>query len=679
MRVPLLSITVGILFIATNASSCGISKITIKDNKSLTSQIVTANATYIIKDHINLHGETIQLPEGCILRFDGGSLNNGTLIGRRTKIENKRGVIFNRIKLKGHFSGSVYLSWFKQNKDDTDNFASLLVFDKCHLDRDAQVRGVMFSSSKNITIDGHNNRIVLKSLEKGNVFLFQEGVVNISNLTIDCNHLAYDGEFTLMKISSLNDVTVETLKIQNYGNHLSGIVSSSFLGLSIKSVKENSVTIKNCAFEDCVVTGDGKEITGMGANYPLNIYSYGSEAFGYIEVSNCFFKNIYTIDKNGNYTIDDGSALYIQGVRKQGDIHIKDCKFENVSKRAMKLQCNYAMVENCEISNSSELPMDAVIGIQGGGARVAKLKAKSNGIIIQCVHGDDLEIMNSTIQSFNSYCITSTGNNVLVNQCEVEGMAIFHGMEETGEWYYGLNKEGSLCFSSSLLTHHTNAPVSTSRHSYNTISFLKCNMENVHVSLPYRVLLQDSQLVYSNASNLSYFIAGCDIETSNCTLTRDIEDNKYAFYIIKNDERTSSLQINNMVFRSKAETPWNIVQIQGGSKMGNFEVNDIEVDVPESTVTFFIYGGANTVDFNNITGQIKNYRANGNARLVNLSNAKNGIIKLDSIDCPLAIANNEREVKEDCIKYVLSGVSNHHINMIPASIRKRVIIEEEYN
>ena len=37
------------------------------------------NTRYIIQYDYDLNGQTITVPEGCILQFEGGSLNNGTL------------------------------------------------------------------------------------------------------------------------------------------------------------------------------------------------------------------------------------------------------------------------------------------------------------------------------------------------------------------------------------------------------------------------------------------------------------------------------------------------------------------------------------------------------------------------------------------------------------------------
>ena len=49
-----------------------------------------------------MEGESILIPENCILEFDGGSLSNGTIIGQDTFILNQGGIeVFHDIKTAG--------------------------------------------------------------------------------------------------------------------------------------------------------------------------------------------------------------------------------------------------------------------------------------------------------------------------------------------------------------------------------------------------------------------------------------------------------------------------------------------------------------------------------------------------------------------------------------------------
>lgn len=73
------------------------------------------NACYLVNDEIDLHGQVVQIPEGCVLRFKGkGSISNGVLVGRRTRIKaNKTKKIFKDIEIRGEWNvHNIYDSWF---------------------------------------------------------------------------------------------------------------------------------------------------------------------------------------------------------------------------------------------------------------------------------------------------------------------------------------------------------------------------------------------------------------------------------------------------------------------------------------------------------------------------------------------------------------------------------------
>lgn len=75
--------------------------------------MTATGTTYIIKSKLNLNGDTITVPEGCTLRFDGGSISNGIIIGNHTKIDAKKGDnIFLDVKIWGTWNVSeAYSSW----------------------------------------------------------------------------------------------------------------------------------------------------------------------------------------------------------------------------------------------------------------------------------------------------------------------------------------------------------------------------------------------------------------------------------------------------------------------------------------------------------------------------------------------------------------------------------------
>lgn len=76
---------------------------------------------YHIQYDYDLNGRTIEVPEGCVLQFEGGSLRNGTLVGDNTKIEAGLIKIFDtNIVISGSWQVTeTYPEWFGAKEDDS--------------------------------------------------------------------------------------------------------------------------------------------------------------------------------------------------------------------------------------------------------------------------------------------------------------------------------------------------------------------------------------------------------------------------------------------------------------------------------------------------------------------------------------------------------------------------------
>lgn len=80
-----------------------------------------ANTIYIIQYDYNLNGQTVTVPEGCVLKFEGGSLNNGTLRGNLTTIPfHSINIFTSTISLDGTWKiDALNPEWVKDSDDRT--------------------------------------------------------------------------------------------------------------------------------------------------------------------------------------------------------------------------------------------------------------------------------------------------------------------------------------------------------------------------------------------------------------------------------------------------------------------------------------------------------------------------------------------------------------------------------
>ena len=88
----------------------------------------TANTIYHIQYDYDLNGQTITLPAGCVLEFDGGSIGNGTIIFNGTIIK-ADGIAFKSnitISTSSTLAGGVKVGWFAGVENDSVKLNTLL-------------------------------------------------------------------------------------------------------------------------------------------------------------------------------------------------------------------------------------------------------------------------------------------------------------------------------------------------------------------------------------------------------------------------------------------------------------------------------------------------------------------------------------------------------------------------
>lgn len=88
------------------------------------------NTIYIIQYDYCLAGQTIEVPENCVLEFQGGSLRNGNIIGNATGIECDKTKIFDfTIDISGSWSiNFIYAEWFGAHGDAISDDTEYLQF-----------------------------------------------------------------------------------------------------------------------------------------------------------------------------------------------------------------------------------------------------------------------------------------------------------------------------------------------------------------------------------------------------------------------------------------------------------------------------------------------------------------------------------------------------------------------
>ena len=90
----------------------------VKKNILTAVMINQPNTIYEIRYDFDLNGETIEILEGCTLKFEGGSLNNGTLTFDYVSIEGGVHQLFSNINFNGYIKSKLVLpEWFGAKGD----------------------------------------------------------------------------------------------------------------------------------------------------------------------------------------------------------------------------------------------------------------------------------------------------------------------------------------------------------------------------------------------------------------------------------------------------------------------------------------------------------------------------------------------------------------------------------
>lgn len=89
-------------------------------NVLLQEMISKSNTIYYIQYDYDLNGETITIPEGCILQFQGGSISNGSIVFNNTIISSAQENCLN-INIKGTlYNDELIVDWFGECNENVD-------------------------------------------------------------------------------------------------------------------------------------------------------------------------------------------------------------------------------------------------------------------------------------------------------------------------------------------------------------------------------------------------------------------------------------------------------------------------------------------------------------------------------------------------------------------------------
>ena len=233
-------------------------------------QMNQENTIYVIKYDFDLDGVKVVIPERSVLKFRGGCIKNGTLVGNNTGIIAKKVTIFDTVCIEGTWNvGNITSDWFTCVNDNdlvqafnllSDNVSNTIAVEKRDQDYwvDCQKGSTSYLTGVGILNVKSNTRCVINGTirQRGHHsnYIYTIYLNNVENVILEGSGTVY-GEKELHNYQGVTPIlpTDEDYKKNTQeNNHIITVLKS-------KNVYINGLTLKDS-------TGDGIDILNYNEN-----------------------------------------------------------------------------------------------------------------------------------------------------------------------------------------------------------------------------------------------------------------------------------------------------------------------------------------------------------------------------------------------------------------------------
>ena len=237
----------------------------VRKNVLIQDMINNSNTVYEIRYDFDLNGKEIIIPDDCILKFNHGSLKNGTIKANNTLLKCDIANLVN-IKLEGIFSNDIYkLSWFTDNSSDDINtlalqnmvdnqtIAYICIDISLNLTRPIEINhsiltltGLVRGSKSTISV---SNTFTPVSIESENIssFFYLKSHLNY----IDINNIIFNGKFKVDFAFSANNAASGTTNYAKLSwSKFNCLECCKFLRAAIRVHSCEQLMIENSRFQD---------------------------------------------------------------------------------------------------------------------------------------------------------------------------------------------------------------------------------------------------------------------------------------------------------------------------------------------------------------------------------------------------------------------------------------------
>lgn len=300
----------------------------VKKNILTAIMLSEANTIYEVRYDFDLNGETIEISDECILKFNGGCIKNGKIIGKNTGILGHKNTIFYNIYIDGNWNvQDIYSIWFDLipdniNIDNKKNLQNLVRLSSEDIKNNIYVEGgAFYSSKKGCLLDLRSNTEVYFSNASINILDnddIRECIIQVYDKSnVSLYNVKLVGDFKTHKFSSGESDE------WNHGIKIAGSSNVNVINANISYCVGDGIDIidsydlhnecKNITIKDCVLDNNGRQ--GISIESGDNVL-----------VDHCVITNTSKIKH-----VYPGSAIDIEPWRDTvlTNIHISHCEMYN--------------------------------------------------------------------------------------------------------------------------------------------------------------------------------------------------------------------------------------------------------------------------------------------------------------------------------------------------------------
>lgn len=368
----------------------GLGYVILRTGNTIAQQMTQTNTIYEIRNIFDLSGGNLNVPDGSILKFNGGKIKNGNITFVNTTIDApSTEIVFENVEISGSLIGSNrYAHWFEYSTTGHDDWNLI---------------NTLFTQPGNVYLDSKTYNVDKLLHASQSIFLCDDlNIYGCNGCAFNANYTGADSYDPLFNITGKSNITIKNIAINcvigktvppvvggtsysssglyafmlnNYCSNLRfsniqfnnagcGIKSSRYSDYTGMMYFEN-ITIDNCYFLcDMPIQGTGYanviirncKILSRGTN-PGNhaIYMLPIKDAEYTKKSSIYFENcyLYSPEPDGQVVqiFTDGDSALTESTKT----YFNDCEIVSTSKAIITSSASATIImNNCVLKSTKE-------------------------------------------------------------------------------------------------------------------------------------------------------------------------------------------------------------------------------------------------------------------------------------------------------------------------------------